>query len=241
MITLFHFGPIWGVDDPSPFCLKVITYMRLAGIPFESRTGVRHLRAAPKGKLPYIVDDGEIVGDSIFIIEHLKTKYGDRLAPDCSTQDHGALRAICRMLDEDVYWAGVYFRWIDEENWEHLTKPAFFATLLWPLNVIVPAQARKGVRRTLYRQGLGRHTREEIEALHKTNLQAVSEFLGEKAFIAGNAPSEPDATLYAFLENLSTPPHATPLKTFLETRTNLMDYVGRMRKRLAGGSGATGR
>jgi len=33
--------------------------MRLAGIPYAFRAGVRYLRNAPEGKLPCIDDDGE--------------------------------------------------------------------------------------------------------------------------------------------------------------------------------------
>lgn len=234
MIQLYHFGPAWGVDDPSPYCLKVLTYMRLAGIPFESKAGIKYLRGAPKGKLPYINDNGRIVPDSMFIIAYLKEAYGDTLEPRCSTQDRGALRAICRMFDEDLYWAVVYFRWMDQDNWEHITKPAFFGGMPWPMRSILAGRVHKGMRRTLHGQGVGRHKPEEISALQIDNLKAVGDFLGNKAFIAGTDPSEADATVHAFLENIATPPHSSPLKTFVESQENLMGYLGRMRERLGG-------
>ena len=50
----------------------------MAGIDYEV-VAMADPRKAPKGKLPYIEDDGETIADSTVIIEHLKKKYGDTL------------------------------------------------------------------------------------------------------------------------------------------------------------------
>ncbi len=83
MIKLFCFGPHFGVADPSPFVLKVATYMKMAGIEFESHADIRNLQRAPKGKLPYIEDDGELVADSFFIIKHLEKNMALRWMEIC--------------------------------------------------------------------------------------------------------------------------------------------------------------
>ena len=74
MLTVYKFGPAWGTPDISPFVVKLETYLRLAGIPYDTKPG--DPRKAPKRKIPYIVDDGTVVGDSRFIVEHLETKRG---------------------------------------------------------------------------------------------------------------------------------------------------------------------
>ncbi len=73
MITLQSFGPAFGLPDPSPFVTKVEVLLKMAGLPYEVDTG--GLKKAPKGKLPYIVDDGQIVADSPLIRWHLEKKY----------------------------------------------------------------------------------------------------------------------------------------------------------------------
>ncbi len=61
MITLYTFGPAFGLPDPSPFVMKAMMLLKLAGLDYvEKRADVRR---APKGKLPYIDDDGTIVAD----------------------------------------------------------------------------------------------------------------------------------------------------------------------------------
>ena len=57
MITLYAFGPAFGLPDPSPFVTKAEVLLKMAGQPY--RTDVNGFNKAPKGKLPYIDDDGE--------------------------------------------------------------------------------------------------------------------------------------------------------------------------------------
>ena len=46
----------------------------MSGQPFRADTG--GFNKAPKGKLPYIDDDGQKIADSTFIRRHLESKYG---------------------------------------------------------------------------------------------------------------------------------------------------------------------
>ena len=53
MITLYTFGPAWGLPDPSPFVTKAIVLLKMSGLPFETDTS--GFRKAPRGKLPLSV------------------------------------------------------------------------------------------------------------------------------------------------------------------------------------------
>src|SRR5262249_24742139 len=74
MITLYTFGPAFGLPDPSPFVTKAEVLLKMAGLDY--RTDRNGLRRAPKGKLPFIDDDGERIADSTFIRWHIEKKYG---------------------------------------------------------------------------------------------------------------------------------------------------------------------
>jgi len=65
MITLYAFGPAFGLPDVSPFVTKVEMLLKMAGLDY--RTDTKGFSKAPKGKLPYIADDGEMIADSTFI------------------------------------------------------------------------------------------------------------------------------------------------------------------------------
>ena len=69
MISLYSFGPALGVEDPSPFVLKVNAFMRLSNIPFENIGTFNNIQKAQKKKLPFIKDGANIICDSFFILD----------------------------------------------------------------------------------------------------------------------------------------------------------------------------
>jgi glutathione S-transferase len=148
MIRLYQFAPAFGLPNASPFCMKVETYLRMTGLPYECPRGASHMKA-PKGKLPYIEDDGKIVADSSFIIEYLKETYGDALDGWLSPAQRASALAFQRLLEEDLYWAAVYSRWVDEPGWAVVRK-AFFGHLPLPLRIALPPLARRGIRFQLH-------------------------------------------------------------------------------------------
>ncbi len=58
MITLYGFGPAMGLPEISPFVTKAHILLQMAGLPYETETSFGGFLKAPKGKLPYIRDDG---------------------------------------------------------------------------------------------------------------------------------------------------------------------------------------
>ena len=83
MLTLYSYPTLFGVADNNGYGLKVFAFLRLAGVPFQHEH-IFDASKAPRGQLPYIVDDGETIGDSETIIAHVIRKYrlDDRRQPD---------------------------------------------------------------------------------------------------------------------------------------------------------------
>ncbi len=71
MIQLHQYSPMFGIPNPSPFCMKLETWLRMAGLPFEV-VRVVDPRKGPKGKVPWIDDGNQTIADSGFIIEYLE-------------------------------------------------------------------------------------------------------------------------------------------------------------------------
>ena len=101
--------------DNNGYGLKVFAFMRLAGVPF-SHEHIFDASAAPRGQLPYIIDDGEPIGDSEIIIAHLISKYRLTIDTNLTAQQRDTSHLITRMLD-DLYWVMSYSRWKDERYW----------------------------------------------------------------------------------------------------------------------------
>jgi glutathione S-transferase len=115
MITLYRFAPAWGLPDLSPFVVKLETYMRMAGIEYEAKPG--DPRKAPKRKLPYVEHDGKTLGDTRFVIEHLKSTFGDPLDTPLTPRDRAIAQAYRSMLEEHLYFIVVYQRWVEDPGW----------------------------------------------------------------------------------------------------------------------------
>jgi hypothetical protein len=54
MMTRYIFGPYFGLPDGSPFVMKGMMLLKLAGLPYKEDRGGYQM--APKGKLPFIAD-----------------------------------------------------------------------------------------------------------------------------------------------------------------------------------------
>ena len=228
-ITLYQFPTAFGLPNASPFCLKAETYLRMAGIAHTCRNGM-YLMRAPKKKLPYIDDGGRIVADTHLIIDYLKSTYGDPLDAALTPAQRARGTAILRVLEDSLYWALLYARWIDARGWP-LTRKAFFAPLPAPLRWFVPGLARRGIEKELYAQGTGRHAPQDIYAIGVEDLAALAEMLGGQPYFLGDEPSSVDAAAYAFLANILDVPLEMPLLQAARAHANLCAYCARMRAR----------
>ena len=229
MIRLHQFAPAFGLPNASPFCMKLETYLRMASLPFELVNSGDVLKA-PKRKLPYIDDDGTLVADTSFIIEHLKARYGDPLDAALSPQQRAVATAFQRLFEENLYWAVVQTRWAEDAGWQK-TRQAFFGTLPAPLRWFLPTLARRGLLAEMRGQGMGRHSAAEIQAIGCRDVTAVADFLADKPYMLGEQPSSLDATAHAFLANLLWAPVDSPLQRHARTRPTLEAYCQRMKAR----------
>lgn len=198
MLTLHTFGPNLGMPDPSPFVLKVHTFLRMSGIEYQSKPGLGNIRKAPKGKLPFITHNDKVIADSQFIIDYCNQEFGDTLDERLTAEQKAIAYLITKSLDENLYFPLIYSRWVSEESWP-VIKQAFFSKFPFPLRLIVPNIARKKAKDSINKQGTLRHSETEIKAICRKSFQALSDLIGDKDFTFGDAPCSLDATVYAFL------------------------------------------
>ena len=115
MIVLYSYPELFGVADNNGYGLKVFAFMRLVRLPF-THEHIFDASAAPRGQLPYVVDDGVAIGDSETIIAHLIAKYRLTIDAALTTAQRNTSHLVTRMLD-DLYWVMSYSRWKDERYW----------------------------------------------------------------------------------------------------------------------------
>lgn len=225
MITLYTFGPAYGLPDASPFVVKTMLLLKMAQLPFT--TNSRGFGRAPKGKLPYIRDAGELIADSTFIRWHIEKKYGFDFERGLSAQERGTAWAVEKLLEDNLYWVVLDSRWMDDQNFAR--GPAvLFDAVPWPMRGLVRTMVRHKIGKSLNAQGMGRHTRQEMLALASKALTSVAQILGDKPYLMGANPCGADATVFAFIEGALCAHFDTPLLAAAKTHANLVAYVARM-------------
>lgn len=225
MITLYTFGPAFGLPDPSPFVTKAEMLLKLAGLPY--RKEITGLRSAPKGKLPYIQDEDRVVPDSTFIRWHIENKYAIDFDSGLSPEQRGAAWAIEKMLEDNLYWASMRSRWLDDANFAK-GPTIFFKGIPWPLRPLVESAIRRKVKGNLHAHGMGRHTVEEQALIASKAIESVALILGEKPYLMGSRPCGADATVFAFMAGTLCAQFDSPLRTAAESHPNLVRYVDAM-------------
>jgi glutathione S-transferase len=228
MITLYTFGPQFGLPDASPFVTKAEMLLKMANLPY--RTDRNGFRKAPKGKCPYIDDDGERIADSTFIRWHIEQKYQFDFDRGLSSEQRAIAWAFEKLAEDNIYWALVDARWTDEANFQKGPK-TFFRRVPALVRPIVVKMIRRQLRKTLYAQGMGRHSQAEIVALATRGVDSIADYLGQKPFFMGAQPTGVDATMFAFVAGTLCPVFETPIRTAAERHDNLRRYVGRMTAR----------
>jgi glutathione S-transferase len=196
MLTLYQGPRAWGQPNLSPFCTKLETYLRMADIPHEVK--LADMRKAPKGKVPYVLLDGEHIGDSSLVLDVLKERFGDRLDARLDARQKAEGRLVQRTLEEATYFVEVYHRWLTDNF--PVVRDALLGGmgLPRPAVVLLGSMIQRKQRRTLFGQGISRHHSVDIYRTAQRDFAALSALLGEQKYLFGSEPSSYDAVLYAF-------------------------------------------
>ena len=194
--------------------------MRLAGLPF-THEHIFDASAAPRGQLPYIIDDGATIGDSEFIIAHLTKKHELTIDAELSTAQRDTSHLVVRMLD-DLYWVMSYSRWKDERYW-----PAFRDALMREHPNVTEEGLRKAQEfnfQRYYFAGIGRYAPNDAYARGLADLRVLADLIPAEGYVHGRKPTGIDAGIYGFLANIYFYDIDTPLKQFVTSQQNLVRH-----------------
>ncbi|MDJ0787049.1 MAG: Tom37 metaxin N-terminal-like domain-containing protein [Myxococcota bacterium] len=226
MLQLHVIPPAFGLRNTGPFGLK--SEMALTHLKQEFElVHTADPRKAPKGKLPFLVDDGVVVADSELIVEHLDRKTGGGLFGHLSPREIGEGRAFQRLAEEHLYWIMVASRWLDDDWWPNIPA-AFFGFLPFPLKYVVPAVARREVGKTYHLQGLGRHSLEEQKGFARRDLEALAGKIGDDPYLLGDRLTGFDFAVAGLLAGTIDNQPATWMTHLTREFEPVVDYTERV-------------
>jgi len=225
MITLYGFGAGFGLPEISPFVTKTEVQLKMAGLAFRKERAMPP--ASPKGQLPFIEDDAEVIADSTFIRGHLERKYGFDFDAGLKREQRAQAWAFERMIEHHLYWALIGARWVDPENFAK--GPAhFFDGAPEHRREKLREDAQFRVAENYLLSGLGRHAPDDDVELAVRSLLALSVQLGEKPYLIGEEPCGADATAFGALAGILTPFFSSRLRDRAAEFENLAAYVDRL-------------
>jgi glutathione S-transferase len=220
VITLYSYPELFDIADNNGYGLKVFAFLKLTSVQF-AHEHIIDASAAPRGQLPYIVDDGETVGDSDAIIAHLIAKYHLTIDDGLTDAQRDTRHLVIRMLD-DLYWVMSYSRWKDEAFW-----PSFRDALRREHPILTEEGLRKAQEfnsQRYYYQGIGRYAPAAAYARGIADLQVLANLVSASDCVFGKSPTSIDACIYGFIANILFYPIDTPLRQFVVSHPNLVRH-----------------
>uniref|UniRef100_A0A914HFN0 Failed axon connections protein n=1 Tax=Globodera rostochiensis TaxID=31243 RepID=A0A914HFN0_GLORO len=216
VVQLVQFPRTHTIISPSPFALKLETFLRMNNIKYHNVSN-DFTKASAKGQSPFIELNGRQFPDSGMCIEQLHSHFKLPIDNHLSANERAQLRAFNMLIEESLFRCLQCDR---SKDYGWLASDKGYAPLLTSMQKfffqkLLIKQLQSRLKKTCVGQGYGRHTQEEIDDIAKKDLMAISTFLGEKPFFFGDNPTTLDATLFGHLT--STP--------------NLVAYVQRMKER----------
>jgi glutathione S-transferase len=229
MITLYGFGPFLGTPDSSPFVIKVMLLLKLAALSHRIARG--NPFKAPHRLLPYIEEDGARVADSTLIRVHLEQRHGVDFDAGLGAEQRAIAWAAEKMCEDHLYFALLDMRWSDRATFERGLGRHMFGAIPAPLRPPVKALMRRMNAKRLHGHGLGRLSPAERTALAARDIEALAALLGGKPYLMGERPCAADASVFAIVTAILTPPLETPLRAAVARHANLAAYRDRLTAR----------
>ncbi len=207
------------MKSPSPFGLKTEALLAMSGLDYKAKAASP--LKSPKGKLPFLEDNGRLIADSSLIQRYLEEEKDVDFDSHLDMRQRAVAEAFRRMVEEHLYFVAVYMRWIDNTQ---TVRDLFLAEAPVMVRLFVLPMIVRKIRRDLVGQGIGRHDRDEIYRFGCNDIKAVSDAMDGPYFF-GERPSSLDATLYGILENLVTVEIDNPLRDAVLADERLMTFL----------------
>lgn len=227
----------------SPFVNKLEARLRFAGVSYTIERGSP--RSSPRGKIPYIGivpsskdnSDAEFYSDTRLISEML-TENG--ILPDLneglSPAQNAIDAALIALLEDKLYFYNTIERWNDNY---YTMRDHVMAPIPYPLRVVIGYLAWRQNMATIYGQGAGRFSAEEVNSFRSKIWHHFDDLLADarhktppaqKMFwvLGGQGPTEADTTLFGFIVGCLLCQAGPVTAKLIRSLPNVIEYARRI-------------
>jgi len=205
VVYLYQFMRTPVIPSLSPYCLKVETWLRLAGLKYENVDHKMKYKSK-KGQLPFVEVNGDEIADSAFIIRQLGEKYNTDLDAGLTAEQRLVAHANISMIENHFAWVVKAVSHMDPEFQLNAYKTDLRQLIPLPLptpilNLLFKRRFKLAAKK-VRAHGIGVHKPEEIQEFGQNDLQVLHELLGDKDFFFGDKPTTLDVVAFANLAQL---------------------------------------
>jgi glutathione S-transferase len=213
-IRIHTFAGGGALPTTGPLSLKLMMALRMMDIPYELVVDP-NFKNSPKRKVPW-VEIGELkMADTALILALLAEQRGFDLERGLTPLERAQGLALRVLLEE--HWHQIF-------EIELILDPEGVGAHMGPA-------VQEHFRHHLYERGMLRHTREEIIAFGKVDLDAVAAWLDGRQWAIGNEPTLTDCSLFGLLAPSIYSGIPTPCMTYARTLTPIVAFIERARQR----------
>ena len=230
-LKLYIWKGDYGLPSFCPECTFVMTYVKITNAPvvceWESNP-YRHGTAT----LP-IIRQGELYIFTVnLMLGYLRSRrYEDEteLSRRLSSHLHAFVQFVEYMLKPVIE----YIYWVDEKNYNEVTRPWFTKIMMFPSNLLFTRVRRFKARHLLELRFGDLDSTEFLEVqvlvIADDCFTSLKGRLGGSDYFYGSSPTVLDALMYAYLSPILKVPFPNDRVTLLlKNYTELVDYVERM-------------
>lgn len=224
-LRVFVFSAGFGLPTTGPFALKLEAWLRMAGIDYE-RVYEDDSRKGPKGKNPWIELRGERLGDTELIIERLARERGADLDARLSPRERAIALCARRTVEEHLHQVLEWELFVHDAGWAEICR-TIDAKAPWALRPVLKTVMRGHFKKQLHARGVARHSREDIAAMGKADLDALEVLYAEGPgpFLFGDQPCLTDASVFGLVGPFVKAPIEAPVMRYAKTRPALCAFV----------------
>lgn len=229
MLTLITFPGGFNQPSHSPFCVKVMGLLRLAGREWQPKF-VTNPAKMPLGRLPVLKTDDSLIPDS-YIIQTWLEQQGAMFYPGLDDRTKAQAHALIRTTEENLRLGLVHERWLNDDCWQ-IMREAFFEDVPAFLRKPISNMVRKKARSGLLAHGIAQFSEQDRMDRLQFDLESISTQLDGKDFLFGPVPTAADAAIVPVLDGLRGLPVETGVRRMVRACDTLMAYVYRGREEL---------
>lgn len=230
-LALTCFGPAFGLPSISPQCTHMLAYLHFCGLRAPDDFALVEAVGAkiwPHTALPVLtIGTGRSYNFSEEQFEALATLgYDVDGALGLDARERADNAAYAALVMDALMPALLHAMWLEQANYEQVTRPAHAARLPFPHRLYHPWQMQRRTFAFLSRRGLA--SPHEAQARAVRALDALAIRLGGRPYFSGERPGSLDAAVFAYLVTIQRCPlPADGLRRALGAHGNLCAYCDR--------------